>query len=719
MGFGSARPEHRSGLLVAALLPVALLLSSAVAAAPAERRFDLSSQGVTEPYSLTGLADEATFTFTVPPDTADATLVLDLATDLTSVRAGTLAILINDQPRQTLALAAKRDSLHVDLPLTPGDLGGGTVAVTLRYRGALSDDACIDQRIAAAFLAIAPSSGLVVHQSAQPLDSLAATWADLPRQVRVALPARTLTPNQFGAALDLAVALKRTGHAVSFLRLPKIGDPLALDAADTRAWTSLTGAAPPATLADADALGVLLDTKALTAGDHAGQTPLADIVLASASEIDGLSAAAGRMLAAAPEAITASVKATGVPLEPLPETGGRNLGLRRIAGRPVIALTGEDAARPAVGFLTSPALPLARAPTLTVTGVHLPASAPPDGGVGLTDFLIGGAQRLMADRATFEARVSARDMPPGYQASGLAIDIVAPSPADEPAPLLQVLVNGMLVRAVRLTDSDQSQRVRVDFPDGLAGMDNRIKLVVQRRSAATSCAVAGPAYPVQILPSSAVLGSAASGPVTDFYQLPARLRGGMDLIISPQMLDRPGPVLGFASTLLLPLLAPGHAPSIVTSTTTTIPARPFITLVPEIKTTGGAVTADGNRLRVIGTDGTSLIDVAGVPAAAALQLVEAEKQPGLKVLRPDGQSWTEPPAISLDRGNVALVNETGVSLALTTHRDRLFRLGLTTMGHYRDLVDRYRYYLIGGGWLLATLLFFAVLRGALGRRGRS
>lgn len=709
-------------LLAAALLSLALLPVTARAGdAPAfERHSDLAGQGIIHPISLSGLADEATFRFPVPVGALDAALVLHLTVDLASARTGSLAILVNDQARQTLALAPKRETATVELPLQPADIATGAVAVTLRYRAALSEDACIDQRVAAAFVAVAPGSGVVAHLPAQPTDSLAAAWAALPARVTLALPALTLTPNQFGAALDLMMALKRDGHSVALTRLPKVGDALALDAIDARAWTAMTDAPPPASLTDGDAVGRLIAVKALTAAEpsHVDRPPLADIVLASAGELDSLANAAGRMLRAAPEAVIGDLKSAGTPLAPRADTGGRNLGLRRIADRTVIALTGEDAARAAVEFLDSAALPLGQAPTLTVTGVRLPATAPADGEVALTDLIVGGPRRMLADRATFEATLAARDMPPGYEADGLAIDIVAPNPADEPAPLLHVFVNDMLVRTVRLGDSDQSQRVRVDFPNGLIGMENQIRIVVQRRLTAAGCAVAAPAYPVQILPSSMVLGRTAHGPLTDFYQLPAQLRTGMDLIISPQMLGNPEPVLDFVSTLLLRLLPPGHKPSIITSTQTTVPARPFVNLVPEVKTTGGPVAIDGDRLRVVAANGASLIDIAGVPATAALELVEAGKQPGLQVLQLASGGWPKPPTIALDRGNVALVDASGVSLALTTHRDRLFRLNQSDATYYWQLVDRYRYYLIGGGWAVATLFFLVGLRGILRRRGQ-
>ena len=156
-------------------------------------------------------------------------------------------------------------------------------------------------------------------------------------------------------------------------------------------------------------------------------------------------------------------------------------------------------------------------------------------------------------------------------------------------------------------------------------------------------------------------------------------------------------------------IAPGSEPS---------PVAPFIALSDVAPAgTGPRVRFDKGRVAVADRSGKVLLDLGGFSSGAVAQLVNAGGHPGLwiKPLASDG-ALPAPPALRLDRGDVAFIDKSGVALAMSTERDTLIRVTYPDQVSWLTIADRFRPWIIGGLWALATIGFLFVLQRMLRRR---
>jgi hypothetical protein len=75
-----------------------------------------------------------------------------------------------------------------------------------------------------------------------------------------------------------------------------------------------------------------------------------------------------------------------------------------------------------------------------------------------------------------------------------------------------------------------------------------------------------------------------------------------------------------------------------------------------------------------------------------------------------------PAELRLDRGNVAFVDKTGLALAMSTERDALVRVAYPDEVSWFTVANRFRSWIIGAFWLLATFGFLFFLQRFLRRR---
>ena len=75
-----------------------------------------------------------------------------------------------------------------------------------------------------------------------------------------------------------------------------------------------------------------------------------------------------------------------------------------------------------------------------------------------------------------------------------------------------------------------------------------------------------------------------------------------------------------------------------------------------------------------------------------------------------------PAELRLDRGDVAFLDKSGVALALSTERDTLLRVNYPDQVSWMTVADRFRPWIIGSLWVLATIGFLFGLQRVLRRR---
>jgi len=118
--------------------------------------------------------------------------------------------------------------------------------------------------------------------------------------------------------------------------------------------------------------------------------------------------------------------------------------------------------------------------------------------------------------------------------------------------------------------------------------------------------------------------------------------------------------------------------------------------------------------------GRTLLDLGGFQDGAVAQLVDAGGHPGIwiKGLSSEGR-LPAPVATKLDRGDVAFLDDGGVALAMSTARDTLVLITYPDQTSWTTVSQRYRSWIIGSLWLLATVTFLFALQRMLRRRQRT
>jgi hypothetical protein len=244
--------------------------------------------------------------------------------------------------------------------------------------------------------------------------------------------------------------------------------------------------------------------------------------------------------------------------------------------------------------------------------------------------------------------------------------------------------------------------------------------VVQRRSAQGDCRFEPQGYPAQILASSVVVLTGATGPAHDFSDLAARWANGVEVLMSRTALERPVQTANIV-TQVLSVLSPETAPitvKFVSSGNAPVADAPFLA-VSDIPPSGitPRVRFDQGRVAVADRGGRTLLDLGGFSAGAVAQIVNSGNNAGLwiKPLSRDG-SLPLTADLRMDRGDVAFIDHAGIALAMSTARDTLVQITYPEQVSWFSIAERFRAWIIGGLWLFATVAFLLVLQRLLRRR---
>jgi hypothetical protein len=561
-------------------------------------------------------------------------------------------VLVNDRSAAAIALDGRGTGRVVRVPLASAKPRDGFLKLSFIYSGAATQDRCIDTRYVGDSLTIRPETAVELEVDFAGAPDVATTAALMPRDVTLAVPRRPLSPAEIAATLTVARALAASGrHVRLHYGTEQLADLLARS--DPRRWThGLVVVAP-------------LD-------DVSGQldAPLATLA--------GVMPGFGTL---------AAVRIGGLPALVVSDAGavraGRLLGSASLgATRGVQAASVREVAQPS-------------APTERVTFDQL--------GIAPVEAAVFG-------RADLAVAIDARALPAGTRPSRLLLDVmVAPDGAGEKA-VVSAFVNERLL-ASTVAASGEPTRFDLPFPDGLVGTVANLRAEVQRRSAQGDCRFEPQGYPAQILGSSAIVLAKAGSPAHDFSDLVAHWSNGVDVLIPSEAAARPEHALGLLVDVLSALSSEA-APITVrfTAGADAVPTAPFVAVgnAPP----PGAVTRvrfDRGRVAVADRNDRTLLDLGGFSGGAVAQLVSVGPHPGLwiKPLAADG-SLPAPPELRLDRGDVAFLDNTGVALAMSTERDTLVRIAYPDQVSWLTLAEQYRSWVIGGLWLLATVVFLGV-----------
>lgn len=574
-----------------------------------------------------------------------------------------LEVLVNDRSVSSLALDGKSMSRIIRIPLAAAKPRDGFLKLSFLYSGAATQDRCIDVRYVGDSLTIRPESGMEFEIPAASNLDVATTMALMPRDVAVILSSRALTAPDIAAALTVARSLAGSGRRVTF---------------------------------------------------HRGASAMADLVRRG----DARRWDRGIVILGPIDEFLGHVQGPPVTVAG-PGSSLATIAAVRTAGFPVLLISDASAVR-AGRLLGSPSLPATR---------------------GLTSASVGdvGSPALLADRITFDqlgvapgmvdvfgrAEVStvinARDLPPMTAMTRLLLDtLVAPDDAGEKA-VVSVFVNDRLLGST-VAASGEPTRLDLALPTGLVGSAASIRTVVQRRSSQGDCRFEPQGYPAQILGSSSLVLTKIDA-VRDFADLTPHWANGVEVLLPQSAAERPLHYLGLLSNILN-TLSPESAPITVRFSSNggaSAPQAPFIA-VSATAPAGSKPLVHFDQGRVVITDrsGHTLLDLGGFESAAVGQLVTAGDHPGLWI-RPLGRDGAlpNPAELRIDRGDVAVVDDKGTSLAMSTERDTLVRIAYPDHVSWASVASSFRPWVIGAFWIFGTVLFLFALQQLYRRKTRA
>ncbi len=359
------------------------------------------------------------------------------------------------------------------------------------------------------------------------------------------------------------------------------------------------------------------------------------------------------------------------------------------AGMPVLAIGGPDpegAARLIEG-------PWRAAAGSLVFGTAT-AQLPPDRAAAIPfSSLAPALDAQEAARAGWTLGFSTRDLPPGTRPRALEIELNAAP--DGGRAIASVVMNETLLGAANLP-ADGRLRLDLPVPERLVGLENRIIVSLQRGTAG---------LPAQLLPGSALRLAPAPAPA-EFLAMPPRLAEGIEVL-----LDAPGGVLPVealdAALWALRALLPAGAPITVTPVepgTAPQPLRPFLAATREPPAgTAPAIRFDAGRIRLSDRAGARLMEIDGTTPLLVAQLLETGGRHGVWLRGADGRPLPFTPGAAaprLDRGDVALLDRGGVSLAWSTRGPTLLSPSYPEAEPQRSALLAWRPALIGAAWFV-------------------
>ena len=379
---------------------------------------------------------------------------------------------------------------------------------------------------------------------------------------------------------------------------------------------------------------------------------------------------------------------------------------------PALLISGKNPA-PAIALLGTRWKVLAGGTSLTVS--ELEGEGGPRHSVSLTDLGASVQSAELVDQARFDVTFASERLPAGHRISAVRVDLalgVAPNLANA---TIATFLNGRLIGS-RTSPGAVPATLTASVPEGLVGRDNILSVRVQRQPHTGDCMNPPQGYPVQLLPSSAIELTAVSGPPADFFALGSVFANGADVYLPADPVELREALNLFAATAVE--LLPEAAPLTVRfGGPEMAPDVPFIAVSRAAPpATNPHLRFDKGHLTVNREDGKVLVDLSTAEAPAIAQIVHSDTATGLWLRPGDAAPAARLRPMRLDRGSVAIIEKTGITLAFSAGRDQLVNIAYHDIRSWADLALEYRPWIVAAFWLALTILFISVLSGIYRRR---
>ncbi|MDA8586494.1 cellulose biosynthesis cyclic di-GMP-binding regulatory protein BcsB [Rhodobacteraceae bacterium] len=316
--------------------------------------------------------------------------------------------------------------------------------------------------------------------------------------------------------------------------------------------------------------------------------------------------------------------------------------------------------------------------------------------------------------STFDFAFDIDQLPQGMRPGSVSLLVAAAQSSSEDAGEATVVafLNGTILGSAGVPDSSPTW-MEFDIPKGLEARDNIMRVQVLRRHTGDACELAPQSFPAQVLPGSAINLLSQSGEVLDFYTLRQNMQGNVDIMVESTLQQTAPAAFLNRITPALASVIPASAdliPVTSLSETSTVPFiyvsdRPPLGSDPRLRFDAGVVELRNGRDEVIFNGGE-------LDQFAMAQIVTIGTRSGLWLRLGQGEApvLSKARPLVLDRGDVALMDQSGIVLATSTAHGSLVRIEYPERQHLWKTVERYRPWIIVGIWLVVTLLVLRILR---------
>ena len=630
-----------------------------------QRSVTLKELGIVDPVVLAGTATQD-FYLPVPRGLplGDASIAFDGRYLKGEPGTSTVVISLNGTPAVSQTVPDGEGTLQRNLPVAQPARASDFVRLGVNWRNRNnSQQRCDENHSLANSLTISPQTRLSYRVDPRDVRTIEDVWNTLPVRTTVLVSGRQLEQASFDSAWRIGASLQRNNRRMQVRALPAVGEVIDLRGlevpaapAGVPAFAALRGAEPQHKLASDAELGALL---MLGAAQVSGDIVVADKALQQ--RLTAAFAALQAQLATDPDAGQA-LQQWRARRAPLASEALASQQLRALPmGRQMVLAVASDAGARVAGLQEAALQRLLVSDNVTVA-----AAQPPqwDEAKGIRLSSLGGSPDsfdvLSRGEWTMNFPLSAVASQ-GRMPGEITLYVAAAPGASATRPVATLFWNGMLLSARQLDANGQPERLRARVPGYALGINNTLRVSVQRQPYSADCNEIPQPYPASVLPAISYVTPGKAEPNGSFIGLLPLLGARSQLLVPASYLSAaPAALERMANLAAASGLSASQAELVVAQADAPAkPSMPFVAMEVPVEGAKPLVTVtDGQQLRIRGKS-LDWLDIKGLKQLSSAEVVTAGGQQGV-LWRAIGE-WTgglgEP--FLLNRGNIAVIGGDG------------------------------------------------------------
>ena len=500
-----------------------------------QRSVTLKELGIVDPVVLAGTATQD-FYLPVPRGLplGDASIAFDGRYLKGEPGTSTVVISLNGTPAVSQTVPDGEGTLQRNLPVAQPARASDFVRLGVNWRNRNnSQQRCDENHSLANSLTISPQTRLSYRVDPRDVRTIEDVWNTLPVRTTVLVSGRQLEQASFDSAWRFGASLQRNNRRMQVRALPAVGEvidlrglevPAAL--AGVPAFAALRGAEPQHKLASDAELGALL---MLGAAQVSGDIVVADKALQQ--RLTAAFAALQAQLATDPDAGQA-LQQWRARRAPLASEALASQQLRALPmGRQMVLAVASDAGARVAGLQEAALQRLLVSDNVTVA-----AAQPPqwDEAKGIRLSSLGGSPDsfdvLSRGEWTMNFPLSAVASQ-GRMPGEITLYVAAAPGASATRPVATLFWNGMLLSARQLDANGQPERLRARVPGYALGINNTLRVSVQRQPYSADCNEIPQPYPASVLPAISYVTPGKAEPNGSFIGLLPLLGARSQLLV--------------------------------------------------------------------------------------------------------------------------------------------------------------------------------------------